>query len=295
MNTQQLHCFVCVADKLNFTKAAEELFLSAPTVTHHIKSLEQELDVRLFIRTSKMVKLTECGTIFYNDAKDILDKIEFSQKRARKAAAKDSSFLRIGCTSNAELNRLQSILCSLQDHFPQVYPQITVDDYFSLKNLFQNKQLDLMLATREMVKDMKDCTFQKIKEILNFAVLSEKSHLSEFESLTFNHLKDCCLITLHPKFIPFQYGNKLQEKIALHSQAHFNIVCENDQACILLARSGYGIAILPEFCIPAERPGLIIRPVAEENKIEYGILSQKKSKEIYIKYFLNHFKPFPVI
>ena len=48
MNTQQLKCFVCVADKLNFTKAAEELFLSVPTVTHHIKNLEEELGTLLF-------------------------------------------------------------------------------------------------------------------------------------------------------------------------------------------------------------------------------------------------------
>ena len=43
MNTQQLLCFVCVADRLNFTKAAEELFLSPPTVTHHIQTLEAEV------------------------------------------------------------------------------------------------------------------------------------------------------------------------------------------------------------------------------------------------------------
>ena len=79
MNTQQLKCFVCVADKLNFTKAAEELFLSVPTVTHHIKNLEEELGTLLFIRTSKIVKLTDAGNHFYADAKDILDK--FFQNR----------------------------------------------------------------------------------------------------------------------------------------------------------------------------------------------------------------------
>ena len=74
MNSQQLHCFLCVADKLNFTKAAEELFLSTPTVTHHIKALEEELHTRLFFRNSKVVQLTEAGTVFYNDAKEIMIK-----------------------------------------------------------------------------------------------------------------------------------------------------------------------------------------------------------------------------
>ena len=64
MNTQQLECFVRVADKLNFTKAAEGLHISTPAVTHHIKNLEEELNTALFIRNSKMVKLTEPGALF---------------------------------------------------------------------------------------------------------------------------------------------------------------------------------------------------------------------------------------
>ena len=47
MTTQQLECFIRVADKLNFTKAAQEMFLTTPTVTHHIKSLEEELGAAL--------------------------------------------------------------------------------------------------------------------------------------------------------------------------------------------------------------------------------------------------------
>lgn len=57
MTTQQLECFIRVADKLNFTKAAQEMFLTTPTVTHHIKSLEEELGATLFIRTPKWYSL----------------------------------------------------------------------------------------------------------------------------------------------------------------------------------------------------------------------------------------------
>ena len=86
MHTQQLLCFVCVADKLNFTKAAEELFLSTPTVTHHIKTLENELGTTLFIRNSKMVRLTESGVQFYQDAQEILARMEIAEKRIRRIA-----------------------------------------------------------------------------------------------------------------------------------------------------------------------------------------------------------------
>lgn len=76
MNTQQLRCFVCVAEYLNFTKAANELYLTVPTVTHHVQSLEEELGTKLFERTSRMVRLTESGKAFYVDAAEILTRME---------------------------------------------------------------------------------------------------------------------------------------------------------------------------------------------------------------------------
>ena len=81
MTTQQLECFIRVADKLNFTKAAQEMFLTTPTVTHHIKSLEEELGATLFIRTPKMVQLTDAGAEFYGDARISLIELIFQARR----------------------------------------------------------------------------------------------------------------------------------------------------------------------------------------------------------------------
>lgn len=288
MNSQQLQCFLCVADKLNFTKAAEELYLSTPTVTHHIKSLEEELDTTLFIRTSRMVKLTEAGTMFYSDAREIMSKMKIAEQRVQKMSKQKISFLRIGCSSNAELSHMKQYLQELRVKYPSVYPQITVSDYFSLKNLFNNKHLDIVLVTKEMVKDMQDCTFKKLKEVGNYAVLSKEVYSSYHDEVAFEELEKECLITLYPKFIPFQYGNKLQEKIMLHSQAHFTIVCENDQAAVLLAKCGYGIAILPEFCIPFAEHDLYALPISNgAYRMDYGIAYHKNTKTEYVSYLVN--------
>lgn len=290
MNSQQLQCFLCVADKLNFTKAAEELYLSTPTVTHHIKNLETELNTQLFIRTSRMVKLTEAGTIFYSDARDIIAKMDIAEKRVQKIAAQNISFIRLGCSSNAELVSLENILHDMQVKYPQVYPQIIVKDYFTLKNLFNNRQLDIVLATREMIKDMQNCTFKKLKEVINYAIVSPKSALKNKDKIFFEDLEEECLITLHPKYVPFQYGNKLQEKITLHSQSHLNISCENDQAGIVLAKSGYGAAILPGFCIPEPPNDLIALPILSVDcKMDYGIAYPQNPNTDYIKYFISNY------
>ena len=65
MNTVQLECFVTVAEHLNFSKASRVLKITQPAVSHQIRTLEEELDVKLFNRTSKSVTLTQ-ATHFKN-------------------------------------------------------------------------------------------------------------------------------------------------------------------------------------------------------------------------------------
>ena len=61
MNLRQLEAFIKVSDSKSFSKAAQELYLTQPTVSAHIQTLEKELKVRLFVRNTKTVKLSEDG------------------------------------------------------------------------------------------------------------------------------------------------------------------------------------------------------------------------------------------
>ena len=72
MEMKQLEVFVCVAKNLNFSKAAEELYISQPGVSTHISSLEKALGVQLLIRNTKGVSLTKSGTQFLDYAHKIL-------------------------------------------------------------------------------------------------------------------------------------------------------------------------------------------------------------------------------
>ncbi len=290
MNTQQLECFVHVADRLNFTKAAEELCISTPAVSNHIRNLEDELNTPLFIRTSKVVKLTETGSLFYSEAKSILEKMDMAEKKVRKLANQKLTVLRVGCSCQAELHSMERTLHDLRLEFPNMYPQIIIQDYFQLKSLFDNGQLDVVIATKDMIDGIHDCVFKKAKTIKSYAVLSPESSLAKRTALSFCDLENVPLITLHPRYIPFQYGNRLQELIALHSQNHFHILCEHDQSALLLAKCNYGVAILPEIYIPASTDDLIILPFTDEQVIiEYGIAYHKNSREKHVRKFIQYF------
>ena len=93
MNLKQLEAFVKVAEENSFSRAAKELYLTQPTISAHITSLEKEFDVRLFVRNTKEVNLSDDGTLLYNYAKQIVElehEIEsvFSERREQFAETK---------------------------------------------------------------------------------------------------------------------------------------------------------------------------------------------------------------
>lgn len=292
MNTQQLECFICVADKLNFLKAAEELFLSTPTVTHHIKNLEEELGTKLFIRNSRVVKLTNMGRVFYGDAKEILNRVYLSKKKIVGIKSENISFLKLACSSYLELENLEGILKIMQKNLPNVYPKILVKNYSIIRTLFKGGNIDMAFVTKEMIKGI-DCKFKLIKNINTYAIFSDDYEIDGVDiknkdSISFDDLKSSCLITLNSKFIPFKQGNMLQENLTLHSEYGFNIVCESDIEAIQLTKAGYGIAILPETSIPNDIEGLSMKLISEQISSDYGIAYPKDTDNERVRYFVEN-------
>ena len=68
----RLETFLQAADNLSFSEAARKLHLTQPTVSHHIKALERELDVELFIRSSSGLRLTEAGRLLLPWARKVI-------------------------------------------------------------------------------------------------------------------------------------------------------------------------------------------------------------------------------
>ena len=147
MNTIQLECFVTVAEYLNFSKASRTLKLTQPAVTHQIQTLEKELDVKLFNRTSKNVALTQEGVLFLSDAKLIL-KTAFS---AKERLSNHEHFLpfELGCHNYMELHLFPPVLQKLKEEFPLLRPNIHLIPFPSLLNMVENEQVHAVLGTTD--------------------------------------------------------------------------------------------------------------------------------------------------
>lgn len=284
MNTQQLQCFIYVAERLNFTKTAEALFLSVPTVTHHIKSLEQELGIQLFYRNSRVVKLTEQGEKFYYDAKDIFVRMQDAKNQFQNNAKQEKIMFRIGCMTEREFKILEPVLRQIREKYPYIHPKVIAQNFFELKNLYENQQLELVISTRGLSEQGQ---YRRITTYQSYALMQNEHPLANEQEISFEQLAEENLITLPPRCIPFEKGNKFQEYLTLHAQDHTHIVSEGEAESELLAKCGYGIALLPGFYIKHEA-GVNVIPISDTKNIEYGLYY--RSNEKHVKYFINEYR-----
>ena len=85
MELQQLRYFIGVAENLNFHKAAQELHIAQPGLSRHIRDLEDELGTAVFVRTRRMVALTESGRLLLPHARSLLRNVEYNLRALRPA------------------------------------------------------------------------------------------------------------------------------------------------------------------------------------------------------------------
>ncbi len=282
MNSQQLKCFIAVADKLSFTKASEMLFLSVPTVTHHIKSLEYELNTTLFIRNKHQVSLTLDGKNFYNQASNIL-KIEEAFK---KDLSNKQKTIKVLCTSYSELSLLTEVFNELKDY----KPDISVKDYG--KALYELKHLDsdLMLGSDNMILEEKELVLKTSKSVTSYLILRKDDPLNQKKKIYFKDLEDKTIIRLNNILIPFYSRNKIKDLINIHSGRIDDLICDDELVSLALIKMNKGVAIIPEYRIPKHLDDcLTIRSIEENEPFKYGLIIKQDNNSSNIQDFLKVF------
>ncbi len=124
MYNPQLETFLCVAESGSFNKAADKLFISPPAVIKQINLLEEELELRLFIRTHRGLLLTEAGKSLYQDAKYIIQYCKDSVTRAKNADKETDNVIRIGTSPMTPAQVLVDLWPRLQEYCPNVKFQL---------------------------------------------------------------------------------------------------------------------------------------------------------------------------
>src|ERR1700732_1798141 len=136
MELRQIRSFLSIAETLHFGRSAELIHLSQPALSLQIRSLEEEIGVRLFERNRRKTTLTAAGVAFRDDAARALSQLDQAIHRARLAASGKLGLLRIGFISTA----LSEIVPNIVRQFRELNPEVE----FSLRAILTVNQIQML-------------------------------------------------------------------------------------------------------------------------------------------------------
>lgn len=253
MNLRDLEYFVKTAELQHFSKAAQAIFVSQPTLSMQIKKLEEELNVSLFHREGKKVRLTDAGQYLLPKAIAI---IETSKEIKSMAKTLQNPFLlplRLGVIPTIAPYFLPHLLPPLQQNLPMLNLILIEDKTETLLNQLQKNELDCALVALPILHRFNEMVLYEEP----FLVAFPKDHaLSTKDVIRSDDLSTENILML-------QEGHCLREH-ALQFCDHFNYTEETYRASSLetlcqMVALGHGITLLPKFAT-GNRPQLVIRP-----------------------------------
>lgn len=273
-----------VANFLNFSRAAERLQITQPAVSHQISTLEDELGVKLFHRTSKSVRLTPEGDLFTQFAGEILKLSRLSKARIKEPAQSAPPRLVIGCRNPTELRFVTPALERLRQVRPEVLPVLRMIPFDSLESLLAEGDIHMMFSFREAAPVK--MRYRELARCPAVCICAGGHPLAAHSVLAVKDLQEGGRIaTCRPRVYP-------PSLFALQSQAVGNretsqvLFCDNLEVLLPLVISGYAFAVTAD--IPHSRlPELRYIPVPEIEPLSFGAVYTAEGYTPLLRQFLG--------
>lgn len=128
MDFHQLKVFISVYKNKSFSKAAKEIFLTQPTISEHIKTLEEELKCNLFDRVGKKIIPTKEADLLYEESLDLINKLENLKDSMQKFRELPSGSIFVGTSSIPGTYILPSLITEFKASYPDINIQIDISD-----------------------------------------------------------------------------------------------------------------------------------------------------------------------
>ncbi|MFB2598722.1 LysR family transcriptional regulator [Herbiconiux sp. P17] len=257
METRLLDYFVTVADERSVTRASERLFVAQSTVSAGLRSLERELGVRLFERTTKTVQLLPSGEALLPLARALLDDLEGLRQVATESGSGLRGRVRIGTFAALQVLDLPVILAGFRREHPLVDIQLVASPTGStgLLDDLVHGRLDLAFTAVPTPPDLASWPLVKVEFV---ALLPEGHRLAGAEAVSLAELAADEWVDVLPGF-----GNRVQLDQALAERGIVrHIAAEladlpNVAPCVA---AGFGVAVVPDMI---DTTGCVRVPLAE--------------------------------
>ncbi|MCB2293292.1 LysR family transcriptional regulator [Clostridium algoriphilum] len=157
---EELKSFIAVVDKKSFTKAANNINISQPSVSLHIKILEKYFNTMLIERSNKQrnILITQTGQILYKKAKQVISLLDDTKEELNNYHNSTSGTLKIGASMTIGEFLLPLILGEFIKQFPNVKLEVAIENTHNIYEKFKNYDIDIALT--EGTVPVQDYTFK---------------------------------------------------------------------------------------------------------------------------------------
>lgn len=290
MNTKQIEYFLAVAEELNFTRAAEKLYVSQTAVTQQIQALEDLIGVKLLKRTKKKVELTPAGEIFQIEGKQILDNLENAFIHARTVSEGMTGSVEIGFSNHAG-NILGTSLQEFHDTYPNIKIHFKSYPPSVLMDRLKAGELDLIFLPVFDPSVYEGCYVQEVAKVSLMAVLpinhplAGKHHLTKEDMIQENLILAC---TPDSKI----GEDRMILDSFLETGREPNIVdkIEDVETILLMVNVHIGVSILPSYVtLPVSNNRRIVAiPYEPEVQVPYAAICLENNENPVLKR-MKHF------
>lgn len=289
MYNPQLDTFICVVEAGSFSKAAEELYISAPAVIKQINSLENSLNLQLFERTHRGLIITEAGKSLYQDAKYLIQYSKESLIRAQEAMNHNEEIIRVGISPMTPPEVFVELWPKIQKIYPEMkFKLITFENTpENAREILANmgKNIDVIAGIfDETMLELRGCDGTEISREPFCVAVSIHHRLAKKEKITLDDLAGENLMLMRRGWS--YYGDMLRDDM-MKNHPEINIVdfnlynveafnrCENNNEVLLAFKSWESV-----------HPLIRIIPVEWDYTMPFGILHSKKPS-IKVKRLIN--------
>jgi len=239
VNVRFLETFLWVARLNSFRLTAEKLFTTQASISNRIAALEEELDVKLFVRDNKGVKLTPDGEKVLEYAEQIVGRAHALRMSLGQASGYEGK-VRIGAIDSVVQTWFSELLTWISEHYPHLEVEITVDSARGLTNQLQKGYLDIAFQT-DPIRLESIHNLELAKFPMRWIVATNSAHNHSFASL--QDLAQERLITFVANSRPHQ---DILSLLHLNGITAPRISCVNSFAAMTrMIEDGFGIGVLP--------------------------------------------------
>ena len=175
--------FVAVAERLSFTRAAEDLPLSQSALSEAVRRLETEVGAQLLRRSSRRVELTAAGEVLLADARDVLAHLEHALERAARAGRGEIGRLRVGFEASGA-----GELSTLAREHPAVRVEPKRFDWGGEADGLRNGACDVAFVW--LPNDLSGLEVEEVRSECRYAGLPKHHHLARKPRVSIMDLKD---------------------------------------------------------------------------------------------------------